>query len=96
LKRKSNVPLTEAVITSTLNEFKEQGVVDWTRNGNTISATKKDDPNVHITIHTHDKSDKSWSERPEIRADFLEFSSECDDDLKETISEIGKKKSAKK
>lgn len=96
LKCKSNVPLTEAVITSTLNEFKEQGVVDWTRNGNTISATKKDDPNVHITIHTHDKSDKSWSERPEIRADFLEFSSECDDDLKETISEIGKKKPAKK
>lgn len=96
LKSKSNVPLTEAVITSTLNEFKEQGVVDWTRNGNTISATKKDDPNVHITIHTHDKSDKSWSERPEIRADFLDFSSECDDDLKETISEIGKKKPAKK
>lgn len=96
LKRKSDVPLNEAVITKTLNEFKEQGIIDWTRTGNTISATKRDDPEVHLTIHAHDKSDKAWSQRPEIVSDFLEFSSECDEDLKESISQIGKRKSSKK
>jgi hypothetical protein len=76
--------------------LEKKGIIELKRNGNTISATKKDDPTVHLTIHTHDSSDKSWSEKPEIRTDFLEFSSECDEDLKESISQIGKKKSSKK
>jgi hypothetical protein len=96
LKRKSDVPLTATVISTTLDELKSQGKVDWPRKGNTISATKTDDPGTHITIHTHDKSDKAWVQRPEIVTDFLEFSSEGDEDFKEEISQIRKKKKSSK
>lgn len=91
LKRKSGVQLSEKIITDTLDDLQTKGIVSWHRKNNTISATKNDDPNIHITLHTHSNSDKKWFEKPECVTQFLELVSQCDPNMEQTINNIGKK-----
>ncbi|MBA3812935.1 MAG: hypothetical protein H0X26_00350 [Alphaproteobacteria bacterium] len=85
---KSDVKLTEATITSTLNGLPH---ITWVWEGNTISATHNIDPNVHLTLHAHDGSDKLWFKKPENVEHFLWFVGKCHEGLEEQIYKIGKK-----
>lgn len=88
LDGRSSVKLTPPVISHTLNALQD---ITWRCQNNVISATKNDDPTVHLTIHTHDTSDTEWFKRPEVVDDFLWFVSQCNAELAQQIREVGQK-----
>ena len=71
--------------------LKQLNNIVWRKNGNTISATNKDDSSIHMTLHIHDDSGTLWYKKPEIIDHFLWFVGECNPDLKEQISKVNKK-----
>lgn len=91
LDGRSSVKLTPPVISHTLNALQDKGIITWRCQNNVISATKNDDPTVHLTIHTHDTSDTEWFKRPEVVDDFLWFVSQCNAELAQQIREVGQK-----
>jgi hypothetical protein len=70
-----DIKLSAGDIKATLQQLAEDGVIEYRDENNTISATKRGDNKVHLTIHKHSLATE-WFEKIDVKRDFIKFINE--------------------